>query len=48
MCQVKDVGHHFIGGHEVVCVEGFNDTLLGLAERAGAKNAAQHEEVKVV
>jgi hypothetical protein len=45
---VENVGYHFIGGHEVVCVEGINHTLLGLAEGAGAGNAAQHEEAKVV
>jgi hypothetical protein len=45
---VEDAGRHLIGGHEVVCVEGINDTRLGLAERAVAGNAAQHEEAKVV
>jgi hypothetical protein len=45
---VKNVGHHLIGGHKVVCVEGINHTLLGLAEGAGAGNVAQHEEAKVV
>jgi hypothetical protein len=45
---VKNVGHHLIRGHEVVCVEGINHTLLGLAEGAGPGNAAQHEEAKVV
>jgi hypothetical protein len=33
---VEDDGHHLIGGHEVVCVEGINHTRLGLAEGAGA------------
>jgi hypothetical protein len=45
---VKNAGHHLIGGHEVVCVDGINHTLLGLAEGAGAGNAAHHEEAKVV
>jgi hypothetical protein len=45
---VEDVGHYLIGGHEVVGVEGFNDTLLGLTERAGAGDATEHEEAKVV
>jgi hypothetical protein len=46
---VENTGHHLVGGHEVVCVEGIiNHTLLGLAEGAGVGNAAQHEEAKVV
>jgi hypothetical protein len=45
---VENAGHHLIGGHEVVGVEGVNDTLLGLAERAGAGYAAHNEETKVV
>jgi hypothetical protein len=46
--HVKNVGHHLIGGHEVVCVEGINHTMLGLAEGSSARNAEQHEEAKVV
>jgi hypothetical protein len=45
---VEIAGHHLIGGHEIVCVEGINNTLLNVAEGAGAGNAAQHEEAKVV
>jgi hypothetical protein len=45
---VKNACHHHIGGHEVVYVDGINHTLLGLPEGAGAGNAAQHEEPKVV
>jgi hypothetical protein len=40
--------HHLIGGQHVVGVEGINDTLLGLAERAGNGYATQHEEAEVV
>jgi hypothetical protein len=45
---MKNDGHHLIGGQEAFCVEDINHTLLGLAEGAGARNAAQHEEAKVV
>jgi hypothetical protein len=45
---VENAGHYLIGGQEVVCVEGNNHTLLCLTEGAGARNAAQHEEAKVV
>jgi hypothetical protein len=45
---VEDVGHNLISGHEVVSVEIVNDTLLGLTERAGARNATHHEEAEVV
>jgi hypothetical protein len=45
---MENVGHHLIGGHEVVGVEGVNGTSLGLAERAGARYATQHEEGEVV
>jgi hypothetical protein len=44
---VEDVGHHLIGGQHVVGVEDVNDTLFGLAEKAGARDATQHEEAKV-
>jgi hypothetical protein len=44
----NDDGHHLIGGHEVVCVEGINHALLGMAEGAGAGNAGQHKEAKLV
>jgi hypothetical protein len=45
---VEDDGHHLISIQHVVGVEGVNDTLFGLAERAGVGNATQHEEAKVV
>jgi hypothetical protein len=45
---VQDDGHHLISTQEVVCVEGVNDTLLALTERAGARNATQHEKAEVV
>jgi hypothetical protein len=45
---VEDVGHHLIGGHEVVRVEGINDTLLWVAESTRAGDATQHEKAKVV
>jgi hypothetical protein len=45
---VEDVGYHLIRRQHVVGVEDVNDTLLGLAERAGARYATQHEEAKVV
>jgi hypothetical protein len=41
---LEDVDHDLIGGQQVVGVEGVNDTLFGLAERAGAGDATQHEE----
>jgi hypothetical protein len=44
---LENDGHHLIGGHEQ-CVEGVNDTLLVMAERAGDGYAAQNEEAKVV
>jgi hypothetical protein len=48
VCQVEDVRHHLIGGQHVVGVESVNGTLFGLAERAGAGYATQHEEAQVV
>jgi hypothetical protein len=42
-----DDGHHLISRH-VVGVEGVNDTLFGLTERAGAGYATQHEKTEVV
>jgi hypothetical protein len=29
VCKVEDAGHHFVGGHEVVCAKGIDDALLG-------------------
>jgi hypothetical protein len=34
--HVEDVGHHLISRQQVVGVEGANDSLFGLTERAGA------------
>jgi hypothetical protein len=48
VCKVEDAGHHLISIQHVVGVEGVNDTLLGLTERAGAGYATQHEEAEVV
>jgi hypothetical protein len=48
LCQVEDVGHHFICGHEAVGVESVDDTLFGLTKMAGAKNATQYHESKVM
>jgi hypothetical protein len=45
---VEDAGHHIINRQERVSVEGVNDKLLVLTERAGARNATQHEEAEVV
>jgi hypothetical protein len=48
MCKVEDVGHHFVGGHEVICVEGVDDTLLCLSERTVVGYATQHEHAQIV
>jgi hypothetical protein len=48
VCQVEDVGHHVINGHEVICVERVDDTLFRLTVWAGDENTAQHEEAEVV
>jgi hypothetical protein len=45
---VKDAGNHLVIRQHVVGVEGVNDTLLGLTERAGVGYATQHEEAEVV
>jgi hypothetical protein len=48
LSRVDYVGHHLVGGEEVVGVEGVNDALLGLAERPVAGYATQHEQAEVV
>jgi hypothetical protein len=45
---MEDVGHHLIGGQRISGVERVNYTLFGLTERAGARDATQHEEAEVV
>jgi hypothetical protein len=45
---VEDDGHYLISRRQVVGVEGVNDTLFCLAERAGAGYATRHEESEVV
>jgi hypothetical protein len=48
MCKVVDVGHHLVGGHEVVFVKRVDDTLFRLAERSVAGYATQHEQSQIV
>jgi hypothetical protein len=45
---VEGDGHHLINIKKVVGVEGVNDKLFSLTERAGARYATQHGESEVV
>jgi hypothetical protein len=48
LCHVEDASHHFVRGEEVVCVKRVDDTLFGVTEVAGAKDATEHQEAQVV
>jgi hypothetical protein len=48
VCHVEDACHHLISRQHIVGVEGVNDTLFCLTERAGAGYATQHEDTEVV
>jgi hypothetical protein len=45
---VKDVGHYFVRGEEVVGVERVDDTLFCLTKVTSAGDAAEHEKSHVV
>jgi hypothetical protein len=46
--KVDNDGHDFVRGQEAVSVEGVDDALFGLAERAVARYTTQHEESQVL
>jgi hypothetical protein len=48
VCEVEDEVHHLVGGHEVVCVKGVDDALLGPTERAVAGSVTHHEQSQIV
>jgi hypothetical protein len=45
---VEDAGHHLISRLDVVGVEGVNDTMFSLTERAAVRYATPHEEAEAV